>query len=739
MKKLIILITFLGVFFYAKGNTNNGKNKIDTVQVLPETDEIVQSIYYDAIELYHLMYGYGSYIEEYTIGRDVFYRNIEIGTGIIISDGSKKPDLKEIKDNSLRKTLIDKILNRNSGFKDKAKTRGELFQIYGSNDFIKDYLPTMDSLSSKIVRNNLSNRAYSSSTLGAGTITTTIAEGISGFYIDRINEEVNEAFLVQFQKVLEKYPELKTLFPKTISTLKKLEVINYSYSLNTLKYAFHDDIELVLGHIPELYEVKGEKYKKLADKYDKLTLLFIGCDAIDMCRRGVNIPEIIHNIGTRKYLNSKNNYSSTIQLAALMSFAFRDIRVGDKFDIQDGWISKEKVNSLINDTLLFRVFMGLIAQRGGSVNINKTTFGKLLNDNCNSILAASSRVVNIQKRIDEITKRITSINNKNQNKQNAPTYAYIEEYSKLVIDIVELSEAAISFLPIEKEEDYKLYGTIADIKTKYLPLLDLISEVNKHLESKEYSMAIKAVDSIAGYVAYTLVDKAIIAEHKPYKGIVNKSDKTLKENGVNKYENFEKVRSYYRKYGTFAASVLEAEDSDDVKNAIHAISLPRGSSRIKKAKEFSAGINSYVGFYNSWNDQNIDTDFNIPRNETGITAPLGFAVNKNFANGKIGSLSLYFGIIDVGAIFTYKVNTDSSLQSTIDFNQILSPSVGVIYGLPIIKKYNIPLSIGINYQWGPRLQKVSSGENSVLPLLAKRLNVFIAFDLPMLNFYTSKN
>ena len=127
---------------------------------------------------------------------------------------------------------------------------------------------------------------------------------------------------------------------------------------------------------------------------------------------------------------------------------------------------------------------------------------------------------------------------------------------------------------------------------------------------------------------------------------------------------------------------------------------------------------------------------NVPSQENWFTVPLG--ISFNYGLNHFGSISLFGGIIDVGAIFTYKINSDSAVQATITFAQIFSPSIGLVYGLPIIKKYNIPLSVGANFQWGPTLQKVDQTGNSILPLMTRRFNVFIAVDIPLVNFYVSR-
>ncbi|MGZ8524379.1 MAG: hypothetical protein ACXWV1_08110, partial [Chitinophagaceae bacterium] len=54
----------------------------------------------------------------------------------------------------------------------------------------------------------------------------------------------------------------------------------------------------------------------------------------------------------------------------------------------------------------------------------------------------------------------------------------------------------------------------------------------------------------------------------------------------------------FLKYGSFAANVVQAKNSDEVKTAIKAVALPAGSASIKKNSVFNVSVNAYLGgFY----------------------------------------------------------------------------------------------------------------------------------------------
>jgi hypothetical protein len=197
-------------------------------------------------------------------------------------------------------------------------------------------------------------------------------------------------------------------------------------------------------------------------------------------------------------------------------------------------------------------------------------------------------------------------------------------------------------------------------------------------------------------------------------------------------------KSFLVSLGQFIGEVAEAQSSQDISNALDAFALPPGSSKALKQDGVTLGLNAYVNLYSCSNVNYRNT--NLPANESGISAPIGFALSTGILKGKGGALSLFIGVIDVGAIFTYDATDTAAIKSTIQLGQVLSPSVSLIYDLPLFgkKNVNIPIEIGGGVQWGPRLRKVTTQANSTLPFLTERWNVFVGFDLPVLHILGKK-
>lgn len=551
----------------------------------------------------------------------------------------------------------------------------------------------------------------------------TLAEGLAGFYIDRVNEEINDAFFIHLQEALSKYPELRILFPNTLTSLDKIKVTSYQQSLNVIKAAYQADLKELLHNISGLATL--QKYQQLVNNHPPLTLLFATCNLLDMLQQKKSPADILYTLGTAPYVQlpliknkNTNDYASVIGLAAAISNAFININLSDPRAISYQWVSNEAISSIINNKEQYKLFMGLLCLNIKHIHIGNINIYKTLTDStvASKICAVPTVANNFVNLINTLKSTILTLNSANG--VSSKTALYID----MAVEFTGTAKYLINLLPVEARTTAT--SRIEAINNYYIPLLYQTNRVVEQLENKAYSAAIFQADTLV-----IQIQEAVTSAISESKGSIRDSLKNLQT-------VLQEAHECYLKYGPFIAAVAEAQNANDVKNAISAFALPVGSSRLKKEHRFSWGLNSYVGLYYSWNSNH--TGNNLPRNERGITAPLGIAANWKLPN-RLGSISAYGGIIDIGAIFSYKVNTDNSVQSQIEFGQLLSPSLGLVYGLFMAKKYNIPISIGYNYQWGPRLKNIDKSGNSVLSALTTRHNLFIAIDIPLLNFHVSND
>jgi hypothetical protein len=679
------------------------------------------------------------------------YEIIELTTGKILLDMCPQDSVRLIlsqhtfSSGAEKVAFISSILARNAHSADT--TFSTLSPLYAGNTYLNWIFSNdnnrvqlaLEAGRSQQVTEALANTVpdLGGSIIGSGSglpTVNTLVEGLADFYIQRVNDEVDEAFFIHLQNVLGQYKELGILFPKTLASLSKISVTSYTQSLNALKSAYQTDLKNLLGNVSGLTTLT--KYQTLIRNHPVLTTLFATCDIIAMVRAGKSVPDMLYSINNQPYIQSTgtNDYSSAVKLAAVISNAFVDVQIGGPATTSLNWITPSKLKILKNDTV-FRLFMGLFAQNATGIKIGNFDFSQTLFKNSAAVISGKYIIYNFPQAFSALTVQIDSANSAKS------ISSKVNYYINIAGQTLDLANLALGILPSDQTSTVR--ADIQKIKTTYLPLFYQADSVIYHIQNKEYGAAIYAAD--------TLVNQVMNALNLDYKKAIGGAADSLKTTGStaqmgttlnNEIKKLaadtaliHDVQTFYLKYGSFIAAIAEAQNPTDVKNAIQTFALPTGSSRIKKEHYFSWGINSYVGFYHSWNTNSAQN--NMPAQEWGITAPIGIAVNAGHFLG--GSITSYFGVIDIGAIFSYTASTNNTVQSQIKLGQILSPSAGLAYGFPIIKKYNIPLSVGANYQWGPELKNVDNNGNSVLSKFTGRFNIFLAIDLPMFNFSVSKN
>ena len=198
-------------------------------------------------------------------------------------------------------------------------------------------------------------------------------------------------------------------------------------------------------------------------------------------------------------------------------------------------------------------------------------------------------------------------------------------------------------------------------------------------------------------------------------------------------EHYRKVLPKILKYGNLAASIAKAETSDEVEAAIEAIALPSGSSSIKRKSISNVALNAYVGLAGGreHNGETDDTKFSF-----GVNAPVGIAISWGHRLSKQhkerGSSSAFLSLIDLGAITTFRFGDDETEDiPEIKLENIFAPGLYYVYGIR-----NSPVSIGLGGQFGPQLRKVTSENLDLQSKPTFSFKLFIAVDIPLLNFYT---
>ena len=182
------------------------------------------------------------------------------------------------------------------------------------------------------------------------------------------------------------------------------------------------------------------------------------------------------------------------------------------------------------------------------------------------------------------------------------------------------------------------------------------------------------------------------------------------------------------------ALVAEAKSSDEVKGAIEAVALPVGSASIKKHAITNVALGAYVGPF--LGSQKLASD-RKSKIATGIFSPVGFSLSTSLGSAVLpGSLNLFFSVIDVGALTTFRFSNPTDTLSgdvKVKLSQIVAPGVHLAYGFP-----KWPLSIGVGHHWMPLLSKIERSQATLFDSKGRRWQLFVAVDIPLLNFYNKE-
>jgi hypothetical protein len=122
-------------------------------------------------------------------------------------------------------------------------------------------------------------------------------------------------------------------------------------------------------------------------------------------------------------------------------------------------------------------------------------------------------------------------------------------------------------------------------------------------------------------------------------------------------------------------------------------------------------------------------------NSYGLFVPIGVAFSKRLGKKSNTSLSLFFPIIDLGALTAYRTDaTAKNLESLPDLNfaNVLSPGAHLMLNLP-----KSPFFIGAGVQYGPNVREIDI-DGSFEPVRAIRYMLSFGVDVPVIPFLETK-
>ncbi len=569
-----------------------------------------------------------------------------------------------------------------------------------------------------------------------GLDVTNLATGLADFLVERFKTELNTAFFRRFQEMLEK-PEFKDatlLFPETTKLLKVIgtEIYRYDAFLNSMRTAFDNDLRAMLVNAEDVLKNHKTGIQAVNGLYPSLIMALHAAADLD---RGTHPGQVIDGLafsGEMTSLKGVNTSFATaansIQLAAMISESLRSGTGTGRY-----WATREELNDLQDETTL-KLYLGLLYEWSQTDKYKGITFTvtgapalcpghtlsgavtvqKILNELAACWTSAPLEVGKWRGLITGLGTKVNALEGRMKVLREAPANA----------DRMENLSAGQRRRIIYEAFSDVVGGTLDVIEQAYavedLPWLNITLPA----EAKKVVGHVRSTQRIAAGV-----------NQKQYGTALTELISMLNDISIQNDTLFTTpLRGHLLRYGTFMAALVESETPEQSKAAIEAVALPPGSYSIKRASAFSVSLNGYLGGFAA--HEHMDgADNSTLANNFGLTAPVGVALNwGNICRSwkHKASIGLFFPLIDVGAVASYRFEDDSSATvPVITLGDIISPGVYLELGIP-----RTPLTFGFGGQIGPRLREVTSSANTIGDFYW-RTGFTLKVDIPILHFHAS--
>lgn len=535
---------------------------------------------------------------------------------------------------------------------------------------------------------------------------TKVADGLGTFIAERFKEELTQRYLQAFRDSLvlnDSTYHYSVLLPRTFTALMQYEnVFDYKSFMTALKEAFKDDLDnLAPNSLLFIEQLKQDGSIKTPD--DKFYLIYYLADfVINKIPEGQSPSSILVAIDQYRHKDKLNkDVLGYIRIAGV---------VASNLVNNLGELEPEKINELFFDRRRLIAFLGLLIEK------EKVT-------------------------LEEITIK------------EKTAYAFLnseqpETISHFIRTVADLRAATKQFNASEKE--------IADIVKLSIKTTPAVKNLLDNFD------VIPNADLTSAFLTLShIINISDFASEQKYGLIITETLSLFSDLGLSQTSFF----LTYKKYGLFISNVAQAENSQQVKEALDVAALPVGSYKIKRNSFFDVSLNAYPGLSAGLEFRSgIPEGANVKEvNPTlGFTAPIGIAVswgqvrekplqkfdssvNQNefnpfqkngkwftkYITGK--SHTFFLSVIDIGAITSFRlVNDDTETLPEFNWNNILAPGIYYVNGLK-----NTPLSWGLGLQYGPQLRDIETDGTSLeLSDSLFSVRLFLSVDIPIFNFYT---
>lgn len=602
---------------------------------------------------------------------------------------------------------------------------------YKNNPFI---LPLIETAQLKSTRGGNIQGGFSGLLNKAlNTDVTTVADGIARFLVRRTKEELTVAFFQHFKDLLNKpeYRDAQILFSETMQTLNAIDEKIYLFEnyINALRESFEKDLSLLLKNMPVV--IKEGRFSQYFNERQSLKhSLLLSLFAADELTNGTHPGKVIENLPDEDVdsLTDKNAVGS-IHTVQLVSASLKS-RGSDSY-----WTTLDSIQMLLtreDDRLVAaKFYLGFLYEKSAHIQFQNGTLQSFLSAIAGSLPDIEKYIVFVKslgRKCHDVEANIKQI------KLKQPETPSIDLYHRLFHSFADVVEHINS---VGELPGINTNAAITAAVKKYLGIFRECNDLALNVVQKKYGSAI--VNAYSIYLEATeKKDDATSSAVKRNKSLLIDGDTDSDSTAMADRANLSaaKTSEFILKYGNFMANIVNANNSEEVAQAIETAALPVGSATIKRHSDWNVSLNAYVGlFLGSEKIRGVDTGFRA--NLYGVTAPIGIAISKgvNWQKRSGWSYSLFFSILDLGAPVAFRFKDDKTDKvPSIQLKDIVSPGILASIGFP-----SLPISWNLGWQSGPTLRKINAQLADKASSTYNRWSTSLVVDIPIFNFFTKRN
>lgn len=595
------------------------------------------------------------------------------------------------------KAEVAEVLAPYCGVAPEAITQKVLNETFGAtfNPYMRLQFTSMSG-----VEKNRKMESITDFSATPGNAVSSIADGLARFLVKRTKDELTLAFFADFKKKLE---EDKLYFPRFFKNTREIlkvidtEVYQFQIYLEALRTAFTADLRVLPGNLGDYLREDPVKSLKPApramaiDLFQMLQLHIDGTPNIDLLKYLASDVESQIQVQSRSD-ESLKNLAAGLHLVNVVSESMFSPEKGN-------WFSSRDIKTAINNPVTLRIYLGLLWHQSNKITTpfkNGATIASMV------AKAATTPVLlsNWQQELSKFGRNTDELQDVQKLMANDPESSMADNFSRTLQAFTQILETANSLNALFNQ------GSEAAIEPGYFQLFQQVGGLHFNIRQKHFSAAV-------GNMVFILQQ---LLDNKDFAG---KKD--------------------LLKYGMFIAAVAEADNATEVQNALELFALPPGSSKAKKEPgTFAIAINAYTGVNASSENFRRASIPNSSETATsvGLAAPVGFSLNwgQNWAGknkpAKNGSIGLFFPVLDVGAMFAYRIQDGGEENlPPLEWKNIIAPGAYFVVDPPLGKW---PLTLGFGGQLGPLLRKVEDNGTYInRDVVGYRIGGFLTFDIPI--------